>query len=83
MHPKTKKGRVLFDAKVIIRATKSFTTHQIQNNIHHERLNEAREDGQGNVLLEPSRADKLPYKEFAQKRSEYDKASPLFGVPKL
>lgn len=74
---------MLFDAKIILWATKSFTSHQIQNNIHHERLNEARIDGEGHPILEPTRADKLPYKEFSQKRAAYDQALPLFGTPKL
>ena len=79
VHPKTKKGCVLFDAKIIIRATKGFTTHQIQNNIHHGRLDEAREDRQGNIILEPTRSDQLPYREFYTKRKEYDQASPLLN----
>ena len=69
----------MFDAKIIIRATKNFTTHQIQNNIHHGRLDEAKEDRQGNVVLEPSRSDQIPYSEFYTKRKEYDQAHPLFN----
>ncbi|MCF6200263.1 MAG: hypothetical protein L3J67_12915 [Hyphomicrobiaceae bacterium] len=57
VHPLTKKGRVLADAKIILWPTKSFVQMQIENNIHHSKLDDAKLDNEGNVQIEPVRGD--------------------------
>ena len=77
VHPITKKGRVLADAKIILWPTKSFVQMQIENNIHHSKLDDARIDEQGAVQIEPVRGDYATYKEFEAARSSYEQGAIL------
>ena len=77
VHPTTKKGRVLADAKIIIWPTRSFVQMQIENNIHHSKLDDARLDDMGIVRLEPKRSDYATYKEFEAARTAYEQGAIL------
>ena len=77
VHPVTKKGRVLADAKIILWPTKSFVQMQIQNNIHHSKLDDARIDEQGDVQIEPVRGDFDSYKSYEAARSSFEQGHNL------
>ena len=77
VHPVTKKGRVLADAKIILWPTKSFVQMQIENNIHHSKLDDARLDKQGQVQIEPVRGDFDSYKSYEAARSSYEQGRNL------
>ena len=77
VHPVTKKGRVLADAKIILWPTKSFVQMQIENNIHHSKLDDARISEQGDVQIEPVRSDFDSYKSYEAARSSYEQGRNL------
>lgn len=55
VHGTTGKGRVLLDAKIIIRPTRTFTVEQMKTNMHENTLDTAVISGDGHVLFEPER----------------------------
>lgn len=56
VHAPTGRGRVLADAKIIIRPTHAFSVEQIKTNVHESRLDDAVVTEDGTVMLEPDRA---------------------------
>ena len=55
---------------------------QIENNIHHSKLDAARIDEHGGVQIEPVRGDFDSYKEFEAARSSYEQGAILPYVKK-
>jgi hypothetical protein len=77
VHPETRRGRVLADAKIVIWPTRRFVQSQIETNIHQQNLDEARLDAKGQVRLEPSRRDHDSYKSYDEARQLFDSGKPL------
>lgn len=57
VHPETRKGHVLTDAKIIIWPTEAFAKEQMKTNVHENRLDTAVVTPEDDVLLEPRRED--------------------------
>ena len=53
VHQPSGRGRVLADAKIVIRPTSAFTVEQMKTNMHENDLDEAVVTEKGAVMLEP------------------------------
>ncbi|MGQ0672879.1 MAG: hypothetical protein ACT4N2_08395 [Hyphomicrobium sp.] len=71
VHVPTGRGRVLADAKIIIRPTHAFAVEQIKTNVHEHRLSEAVLTEDGRVMLEPDRASHPGFLDFEHAKQKY------------
>jgi hypothetical protein len=70
-HRATGKGRVLADAKIVIRPTHAFCVEQIKTNMHEHRLDEAVVGEEGQVLLEPRKEDFRSLGDYQATKTEF------------
>lgn len=67
----TGRGRVLADAKIIIRPTHAFSVEQIKTNVHEHRLDEAVVTEDGRVMLEPDRKQLRGFVDYERAKEKY------------
>lgn len=68
----TGRGRVLADAKIIIRPTHGFSVEQIKTNVHEHRLDEAVVTDDGTVMIEPDRKQLRGFVEYERAKDKYE-----------
>jgi hypothetical protein len=71
VHAPTGRGRVLADAKIVIRPTDDFSTQQIQTNVHECLLEEAVIAEDGTVMIEPSRKQLRGFVEYERAKVKF------------
>ena len=71
VHAPTGRGRVLADAKIIIRPTQAFSVEQIKTNLHESNLDDAVIAEDGTVMLQPDRKNIRSFVEFERTKVKY------------
>ena len=77
VHGTTGRGRVLADAKIVIRPTDTFTKEQIKTNVHEHSIDSAVITGTGRVALEPRREDYRRPSDYDQAKADYEAGTRL------
>lgn len=77
VHVPTGRGRVLADAKIIIRPTHAFSVEQIKTNVHESRLDGAVLTEDGSVMLEPERASHPGFVDYERAKQKFKSGQPL------
>ena len=72
VHNTTGRGRVLADAKIVIRPTDAFTKEQLKTNVHENVLDGAVITESGRVALEPRREDFRRHSDYEHARADYE-----------
>ena len=71
VHAPTGRGRVLADAKIIIRPTHGFSIEQIKTNVHESRLDEAVITEDGTVMIEPDRKQLKGFVDYERAKAKF------------
>ena len=71
VHQPTGRGRVLADAKIIIRPTSAFTVEQMKTNMHENDLDEAVITEAGTIMLEPKQTKFSGFIDYQDAKATY------------
>lgn len=74
VHKASGRGRVLADAKIVIRPTEAFVSEQILTNLHEHRLDDAVVTDEGAVMLEPRQKDFPGFNDYHRAKSDFASA---------
>lgn len=77
VHSGTGKGRVLIDAKIIIRPTHAFTIEQMKTNVHENRLDTAVAAEDGSIVVEPRREEHPSLLDYERAKDAFQAGRPI------